>query len=73
LREIFTSSRNRVDDHRNMADGGEGVEAKSAGASIGATVLLTKKLLLWAYAVFVMANKHQKAALNIAPERWEKN
>lgn len=50
----------------------EGLEVKSAGVSVGATVPLTRELMEWADAVFVMEYKHQKAALKIAPDCWKK-
>jgi len=56
----------------HLFDGLEGVEAKSAGTSIAATVPLTKQLLEWADLVFAMEHEHKKAALAIAPDYSKK-
>lgn len=50
----------------------KGVEAKSAGTSIAATIPLTKELIQWADKIFVMEYKHQKVVLKMDPEAWEK-
>lgn len=57
----------------HLFDGVEGVEAKSAGKSIVATVPLTKELMEWADLVFVMEYRHQKVALKIVPYCWKKS
>jgi predicted protein tyrosine phosphatase len=49
-----------------------GLEVKSAGVSYGATVPLTKELIEWADAIYVMEFKYQQAVLKIMPSAWEK-
>lgn len=55
-----------------MFKGFEGLDVKSAGVSVGATVPITKELIDWADAIFVMEFKHQKAVLKIEPKAWRK-
>jgi predicted protein tyrosine phosphatase len=50
----------------------EGLEVKSAGASVGATVPLTRELIKWADEICVMEFKHQQAVLKIMPSAWKK-
>jgi predicted protein tyrosine phosphatase len=50
----------------------EGLEVKSAGVSLGATVPVTRDLIDWADKIFVMEHKHEKAILKIDPSAWRK-
>jgi len=50
----------------------EGVEVRSAGVSITATIHLSKELTNWADRIFVMECRHQKAVLEIDPTAREK-
>lgn len=49
----------------------EGFEAKSAGASVGATVPLTKELIEWADEIYTMEFKHRQAVLENDAFRME--
>lgn len=69
---VCTGNVDRSPTAEHLFDDVEGVEAKSAGTSIAATLPLTKQLLKWADLVFVMEHEHQKAALAIAPDCWKK-
>ncbi len=69
---VCTGNVDRSPTAEHLFYGLEGVESKSAGTSIAATVPLTKELLEWADLVFVMEYRHRKAALKIAPDCWKK-
>jgi len=73
-RLLFVCGRNvdRSTTAEHQFDNVEGVEAKSAGVSAGATFPLTKELMKWVDIVFVMEYRHSKAALKIAPSCWKK-
>jgi predicted protein tyrosine phosphatase len=49
-----------------------GLEVKSAGISIGATVPLTRELVKWADEIYTMEFKHQQTILNMMPSAWKK-
>jgi predicted protein tyrosine phosphatase len=71
---LFVCGRNvdRSPTAEAMFKGSEGLDVKSAGVSVGATDPVTKKLVDWADAIFVMEFKHQRAILKIAPKAWKK-
>jgi len=71
---LFVCGRNvdRSPTAEAMFKGFEGLDVKSAGVSVGATVPITKELIDWADAIFVMEFKHQKAVLKIEPKAWRK-
>ena len=50
----------------------KGVEAKSAGTSMVASVQLSKELIEWADRIFVMEYRHQKTVLELDPEASKK-
>ena len=50
----------------------EGLEIKSAGVSVGATVPLTRELINWADEIYVMEFEQQQAVLKIVPSAWKK-
>jgi predicted protein tyrosine phosphatase len=74
LKMLFVCGRNvdRSPTAEAMFKGFEGLDVKSAGVSVGATVPITKELIDWADAIFVMEFKHQKAVLKIEPKAWRK-
>ena len=49
-----------------------GLEVKSAGVFIGATVPLTRELIKWADEIYVMEFKHQQVLLKLMPTAWRK-
>jgi len=74
LRVLFVCIGN-VDRSRTaqeMYEGIEGLEVRSAGTSIIATVPLTRELVQWADKIFVMEPKHQRTVLRIDPSAEKK-
>jgi predicted protein tyrosine phosphatase len=73
-RILFVCGRNvdRSPTAEDMFKGIIGLEVKSAGASYGATVPLTKELIKWADEIYCMEFKHQQAVLKIMPSAWKK-
>jgi len=48
------------------------IEAKSAGTSYAATVVVTRELTQWADIIFVMEQKHEQALVRIDPSSFNK-
>ena len=74
LRVLFVCTGNidRSRTAQEMYEGIEGLEVRSAGTSMIATVPLTKELIRWADKIFVMEPIHQRAVLRLDPSAGEK-
>ncbi|MGA2682981.1 MAG: phosphotyrosine protein phosphatase [Candidatus Bathyarchaeia archaeon] len=71
---LFVCGRNvdRSPTAENIFKGIAGLEVKSAGVSIGATVPLTRELVKWADEIYCMEFKHQQIVLKMVPSAWKK-
>lgn len=69
---VCTGNIDRSKTAEEMFKNVEGVEVRSAGVSMAATIHLSKELIDWADRIFVMEGKHQKAVLEIDPSAREK-
>lgn len=73
-RVLFVCGRNvdRSPTAEDMYKGAEGLEVKSAGTSIGATVPVTKELIEWAGFIFAMEERNKQAILKIdSSSEWK--
>jgi predicted protein tyrosine phosphatase len=62
---VCTGNIDRSKTAEEMFKNVEGVEVRSAGVNIAATIHLSRELINWADRIFVMEHKHQKAVLEI--------
>lgn len=69
---VCTGNVDRSKTAEDMFKDVEGLEVRSAGTNVAATVRLSKELVEWADRIFVMEHKHQKAVLRLDPSAKKK-